>query len=173
MIAREYRKIVASLQVAVNYALVALLAYFLAFYLTRVLHITSHFAPVGALWAMIVGVSVVQATYRDTVAKARTQIIGGLIGCAATFVYLKVLPVGPVGMILLIGLVIFICQVMEWPDYSVSAGLTVGVILFFSQVNPELPHLLNIGLRFIEVLIGSITALLVVQLVSGVENRSY
>ncbi len=169
---REYTKIIASLQVAINYALVALLAYFFAFYLTRVLNITSHFAPVGALWAMIVGVSVVQATYADTVAKARTQILGGLIGCAGTFVYLHVLPVSPVGMVLLIGLVIFICQVMEWPDYSVSAGLTVGVILFFSQVNPELPHLLNIGLRFVEVLIGSITALMIVQLVSGVENSS-
>ena len=170
---RGHTEIIASLRVAVHYALVALLAYYLAYQLTGFLHITSRFAAVGALWAMIVGISVVQATSQETAAKARTQILGGLVGSAATFAYLLLLPVHPIGMILLIGLVIFFCQIMGWADYSVSAGLTVGVILFFSQVNPELPHVINVILRFTEVLIGSITAVLVVQLVSSIEKNSF
>jgi uncharacterized membrane protein YccC len=166
-------RIIASFRVALHYALVALVAYFAAYFLTGVFNITSHFAPVGALWAMIVGISVVQATGSETVTKARTQILGGMAGALATFIYLEALPVNPVGMVLLIGLIVFFCQVMEWPEYSVSAGLTVGVILFFSQVNPELPPVMNVSLRFIEVVIGSITAVLVVQLISSVEKGSF
>ena len=47
-----------SARTALHYVLISLLAYFWAYYLTGTLHITSRFAPIGALWAVIVGVSV-------------------------------------------------------------------------------------------------------------------
>jgi uncharacterized membrane protein YccC len=173
MYAELQNRIFPSFRVALHYSLIALLAYFGAYYLTSVFTITSHFAPVGALWAMIVGISVAQHTWQATAAKALTQILGGVVGAIASIVYLVVLPVNPFGMVVLIGIAVFACQVMDRPDYSVSAGLTVGVIMFFSIINPELPPLLNVGLRFTEVVIGSVIAVLVVQLISRAENRSW
>jgi len=164
-------RIFPSFRVALHYSLIALLAYFGAYYLTSAFNFTSHFAPVGALWAMIVGISVTQQTWQATAVKARTQILGGAVGAIVSIVYLAVFPVNPFGMVALIGSAVFVCQALDRPDYSMSAGLTVAVIMFFSLINPELPPLLNAGLRFTEVVIGSVIAVLVVQLVSLAENR--
>ena len=74
-------------------------------------------------------------------------------------------------MVLLIGCVVLICQITGLPDYSVSAGLTVAVILFFSQIYPDLAPLTNASVRFAEVVIGSVIAVLVVQFFSFAENN--
>ncbi len=165
-------RIIPSCRVAIHYALIALLTFYGAYYLTSLIHTTSRYAPVGALWAMIVGISVAQHTGKETAIKAKTQILGGLLGAITAFLYLLVLPANPPGMVLLIGGVVLICQLMGWPDYSVSAGLTVAVIMFFSQIYPDLAPVTNASVRFAEVVIGSVIAVLVVQFFSFAENSS-
>ena len=165
-------RIIHSFRVAIHYALIALLTFYGAYYLTSLIHTTSRYAPVGALWAMIVGISVAQHTGKETVIKAKTQILGGLLGAVTAFTYLLVLPANPYGMVLLIGCVVLICQLMGWPDYSVSAGLTVAVSLFFSQIYPDLSPLTNASIRFAEVIIGSVIAVLVVQFFSFTERTA-
>jgi uncharacterized membrane protein YccC len=73
-------------------------------------------------------------------------------------------------MVVLIGCLVFLYQVFNRPDYSLSAALTVAVILHFSQVNADLTPLTNATLRFIEVVIGSVVAILAVKVASLVEN---
>lgn len=165
-------RIVPSVRVAVHYSLIALLAYYSAFYLTSFIDITSRFAPIGALWAMIVGISVAQHTGKETALKAKTQILGGLLGAIAAFAYLLVLPSDSAGMVVLIGCAVLVCQLMGGPDYSVSAALTVAVILFFSHIYPEMLPLVNVSLRFAEVVIGSVIAVLVVQFFSFTEKKA-
>jgi uncharacterized membrane protein YccC len=165
-------RMIPSFRVAIHYALIALFAYYGAYYLTSLIHTTSRYAPIGALWATIVGITVAQHTGRETAIKAKTQILGGLLGAVTSYIYLLVLPANPPGMVLLIGCVVLICQVMGWPDYSVSAGLTVAVILFFSQIYPELVPLTNVSIRFAEVVIGSVIAVLVVQFFSFTEKTA-
>ena len=165
-------KISRSARTALHYVLVSLLAYFGAYYLTGTLHITSTFAPIGALWAVIVGVSVMQENWISTVEKARFQILGGLVGAILSLVYLKFLPFNPIGMVLLMGIAVFLCQSLDRPDYSTPAALTVAVILFFSHINPELSPLMNAGLRFSEVIIGSAIAVLIVRLLPHTRDQT-
>ncbi|MDP3395681.1 MAG: FUSC family protein [Methanoregula sp.] len=165
-------KISRSFRTALDYVLVSLLAYSGAYYLTGTLHITSTFAPIGALWAVIVGVSVMQENWISTVEKARFQVLGGLVGAILSLVYLKFLPFNPIGMVLLMGIAVFLCQSLGRPDYSTPAALTVAVILFFSHINPELSPIMNAGLRFSEVIIGSAIAILVVRLLPHAKDQT-
>jgi len=91
-------KISGSARIALRYVLVSLLAYFVAsvaYYLTDTIrHVSIAFA-VGTLWAVIVGVTVIQATWISTVEKARFQILGGLVGAILSLVYLEILPSYP------------------------------------------------------------------------------
>jgi uncharacterized membrane protein YccC len=161
-----------SARTALHYVLVSLLAYFGAYYLTGTLHITSTFAPIGALWAVIVGVSVMQENWISTVEKARFQILGGLVGAILSLVYLKFLPFNPVGMVLVMGFAVFLCLILNSPDYSTPAALTVAVILVFSHINPELSPFMNAGLRFSEVIIGSAIAILIVRLLPHARDQT-
>jgi len=155
-------KISGSARIAIRYALVSVLAYFGSYYLTDAIpHVSTRFA-IGALWAVIVGVVVIQATLISTVEKAGFQILGGLVGAIVSLVYLEILSFNPVGMALLIGLVVFLFHSLNRPDYAIPAALTVAVILIFSYLNPELSPLINAGLRFSEIIIGSVIAILIV-----------
>jgi len=157
-------KMSGSARIALCYVLVSLLAYFGAHYLTdTIIHISTKFA-IGALWAVIVGVVVIQATWISTVEKARFQILGGFIGAILSLIYLEILPFNPVWMGLLIGLAVFLCYTLNRPDYAVPAALTVAVILIFSYLNPELSPLMNASLRFSEIIIGCAIAILIVRL---------
>lgn len=165
-------KIPNSTRIALHYMLVSLLAYAGAYYLTGMIHITTTLAPIGALWAVIVGISVMQATWTSTVERARFQIIGGFIGAILSLVYLKFLLFNPILMVLLMGLAVFLCQAVGRPDYSTPAALTVAVILFFSSINPELTPFMNAALRFSEVFIGSAIAILIVRLLPHTGDRT-
>jgi len=165
-------KISGSTRIALRYVLVSLLAYFGAYYLTDTIrHVSTKFA-IGALWAVIVGVVVIQATWISTVEKARFQILGGLVGAILSLVYLEILPFNPVWMALLIGLAAFLFHSLNRPDYAVPAALTVAVILIFSYLNPELSPLMNAGLRFSEIIIGSAIAILIVGLLPYARDQT-
>jgi len=156
-----------SARIALRYVLLSLLAYFVAsavYYFTDTISRLSIAFAVGTLWAVIVGVTVIQATWISTLEKARFQIPGGFVGAILSLVYLEILPFNPVWIGLLIGLAVFLCHALTRPDYSVPAALTVAVILIFSHLNPELSPLMNTGLRFSEIIIGSAIAILMVRL---------
>lgn len=172
MVNTFFNKIPNSAHIALHYMLVSLLAYAGAYYLTGMIHITTTLAPIGALWAVIVGVSVMQVTWASTVEKARFQIIGGFIGAILSLVYLEFLLFNPILMVLLMGLAVFLCQAVGRPDYSTPAALTVAVILFFSSINPELTPFMNAALRFSEVVIGSAIAILIVRILPHTMDRT-
>ena len=75
-----------------RYAIIALLSFSGAHYLTLYIMSTTHYTPVGALWATITGTVALADTYRSTVAKARLQLLGGLVGAIAGFIYLSFFP---------------------------------------------------------------------------------
>ncbi|GAB6286349.1 MAG: hypothetical protein STSR0009_25500 [Methanoregula sp.] len=115
---------------------------------------------------------VIQATWISTVEKARFQILGGLVGAILSLVYMEILPFNPVWMALLIGLVAFLFHSLNRPNYTVPAALTVAVILIFFYLNPELPPLMNAGLRFSEIIMGSTIAILIVGLLPYARDKT-
>lgn len=164
-------KFLRSLCPGIRYALIALLTFSVARYFTLYVLGTSHYAPIGALWAMITGMVVIADTYRDTVDKAQLQVSGGLIGAIAGFIYLSFFPFGIVGMVIMIVVVVSVCQAAGLAGYSPGAAMNLGVILVFSSLNPELTPLMNSGLRVIEMAVGCSFAIIVARFLPDLTDQ--
>ena len=65
-------------------------------------------------------------------------------------------------MAVTIGVTVLICMTLGIPDHARLAALTVGVIMVFASLNPDLNPVINAVLRFTEVLIGSVIAVILV-----------
>jgi uncharacterized membrane protein YccC len=149
-----------SLRLALQDAAVSLLAYLAGLYFTRLVHGTA--SHIGALWATISGLVVLQATRRETVATAWLRILGTLIGAIISAAYLSVLPFSPVGMAACIGLTVLLCHTLRVPDHARLATITVAVIMVISYNDPRMNPAINAAMRFLESCIGTILAVLAV-----------
>ena len=156
------RMVIGPVHIAIQYALVSLIAYLAAFYATVLMQGTADLASIGALWAMISGIVVMQETRKSTLDSAWLRILGSLAGAIISAGYLLVFPFNPVGMAILIGITVLICQGIGIPGHARLAALTVAVVMVVSSLNPEISPLVNAGTRFIEVIIGSVVAVAVV-----------
>jgi len=160
-----------SLRSGIRYGLLALLTFSGAHYFTSYVLGTYHYAPIGALWALITGTVVMSDTERSTIEKARLQLLGGVVGAVAGFIYLSFLPFSIAGMAIMIVIVVSICQATQLSGYSPGAAMNLGVVLVFSSINPELTPLMNSGLRLVEMGIGCGFAILLVRLIPGVTGK--
>jgi uncharacterized membrane protein YgaE (UPF0421/DUF939 family) len=149
-----------SLSNAIQFTLISFLAYNLAGALNFVLATGSGY--IGALWAVISGIVVIQETRKNTIDTAGLRILGSLVGAIVSAVYLSLLPFSPLAMALLIGLTVMICYVLKVPGYARLAALTVSVVMVFSVANPAISPFMNAATRFFEVIIGSSVAVAVV-----------
>ncbi|MCX6699768.1 MAG: FUSC family protein [Methanomicrobiales archaeon] len=164
-------KFIGSLRSGIRYGLLALLTFSGAHYFTLYVLGTSHYAPIGALWAMITGTVVISDTEQSTVEKARLQLLGGVMGAVAGFLYLSFLPFSIPGMVIMIVLVVTLCQAIQLSGYTPGAAMNLGVVLVFSSINPELTPLMNSGLRLIEMGLGCGFAILLVRIIPGVTEK--
>jgi uncharacterized membrane protein YccC len=147
-------------RIAMQDALVCLLAYLAGFYFTRALYGSE--MRIGALWSVISGIVVLQTTRRDTLATAWLRILGTLIGSLISAAYLSFLPFSPIGMAVSIGITILLCHACRVPDHARLAAITVAVIMVVSAAYPGMNPLVNAGLRFGESCIGTAIAVLAV-----------
>jgi uncharacterized membrane protein YccC len=137
-----------------------LLAYLAGLHLTLVIPSVS--AHIGALWCVISGLVVLQATRRETVASAWLRVLGTLIGALVSAIYLLFLPFSPIGLAVSIGITVLLCHAWRVPDHARLASITVAVIMVVSTVHPQINPLVNAGLRFVESCIGTVLAVLAV-----------
>jgi uncharacterized membrane protein YccC len=158
----EVEKVLGPVHIAVQYALVSLLAFVIAEQITVIMQGTADLAPVGALWAMISGIIVMQETRKSTLDSAWLRILGSFAGAVISAAYLVFLPFSPLGMAVLIGITVLICQALGAPGHARLASLTVAVVMVISSVNPEISPVLNAATRFVEVIIGSVIAVAIV-----------
>jgi uncharacterized membrane protein YccC len=149
-----------ALRIALQDALVCLLAYLAGFYFTRAVHGSE--THIGALWSTISGIVVLQATRRETVATAWLRVLGTLIGSIISAIYLSFLPFSPIGMAFSVGITVLLCHTLRVPDHARLAAITVAVIMVVSFADPRMNPLLNAGLRFGESCIGTSLAVLAV-----------
>jgi uncharacterized membrane protein YgaE (UPF0421/DUF939 family) len=149
-----------ALRLAVQNGAVCFLAYLAGFHFTRAIQGAS--SHIGALWAVISGIVVLQATRRETVASAGLRVLGTLIGAGVSAVSLFLLPFSPIGLAVSIGITVFLCQICRVPDHARLASITVAVIMVVSLADPQMNPLINAGLRFAESCIGTILAVLAV-----------
>lgn len=155
-------KMAGSVHIALQCALVSVLAFTGAYYITGSVQETSALATVGALWAMISGIVVLQDTRSSTASMALLRILGSLIGAIISAIYLSFLPFSLAGMAVMVGCTVFVCITLGIPDHARLAALTVGVIMVFASLNKDINPVINAVLRFTEVLIGSVIAVILV-----------
>lgn len=149
----------ASLSTAVQFALVSAISFSLALFVAAVVPESGDTAMIGAMWAMISAIIVTQDTRSATLSTAWIRILGSLIGAVLSAIYLLLFPFSIVGMGILIGVVVIICELLRLPGYLRLASLTAGVIIVISVVNPDIPPVVNAATRFFEVIIGSTVAI--------------
>lgn len=149
-----------AIRVALQVALVSLCSYVCGFQFTSLFHGAT--ASIGALWSMIAGMLVLQATRRSTWSSAWIRVLGTLVGSIIGAVYLSFLPYSAVGMAASILVTVLLCHAARIPDHARLASLTVAVIMVLSNLNPTLTPILSATLRFGESCIGTAVALIAV-----------
>lgn len=154
----DMRKGSSPIQAALQFTLVSFLSFSLALFLSTLVHGSSDSVTIGAMWAMISAIVVMQETRSATLDTAWLRIFGSLVGAVISAAYLLVLPFSAIGMALLVGLTVLVCQLVGIPGHARLAALTVGVVMVVSALNPDIPPLVNAGTRFFEVIIGSTVA---------------
>ena len=152
-------------RVATQSALVSLVSYGCGFYFTSFFHGAS--ASVGALWSLISGLVVLQATQRSTWSSAWLRILGTLVGAIVSAAYLSLLPFTAIGMAASILVTVLLCHAARIPNHARLAAITVAVIMVLSSLNPTLSPVLSAALRFTESCIGTAIAVLTVVMWPG------
>ena len=146
---------------ATQVALVSLFSYLGGLQLTSLFHGAS--ASMGALWSMISGILVLQATRGGTWSSAWIRVLGTLVGSIVSAVYLSWLPFSALGMAASIFVTVLLCHAARIPDHAARlAALTVAVVMVLSSLNPTLMPILSAALRFGESCVGTAMALIVV-----------
>lgn len=146
---------------AAQYLLTSLVSALLGLWLSRWLHSPS--APIGALWAAISAMMVLQTTVADTWQSTRGQVLGILVGALIAACYLLLWPFNVFGMALCIGATVLVCRLWRFADNGRLAAVTVAVIMVISSLHPGLNPFANAGLRFLEACVGAGSALLVMH----------
>ncbi len=152
----------ARFRIAMQSALVAWVCIVAGKSFTGMIHADS--AGIGAIWATITGIVVLQATPHETSRQAALRLLGTLIGAAIGAAYLYGFPVNAVGAALAVGATVLVCQFAGVPDNGRLAAITVIIVFAVSVAAPGSSPLLNGALRFGESCIGAAAALLTVLL---------
>lgn len=155
-------RIAGSVRTAIQFALVSFLSFSIAYGAAPFFEGSPESYMIGAMWAMISGIVVMQETRSATLDTAWLRIFGSLLGAVISAAYLVFLPFSVLAMAALVGLTVMICQLLGFPGYARLAALTVGVVMVISAVNPDIPPLVNAATRFFEVIIGSSVAVLII-----------
>jgi Predicted membrane protein len=151
-------RITAPVSSAILFALVSVVSFTIAFSITGYVPQDTDTRMIGALWAMISAIVVMQDTRSATISTAWLRILGSLIGAVFSALYLVFFPFSIVGMGILIGVVVLTCELLHLPGHLRLAGLTAGIVMVISVVNPDIPPFVNAATRFFEVMIGSSVA---------------
>jgi uncharacterized membrane protein YgaE (UPF0421/DUF939 family) len=157
-VAGYLRECAAALLTAVQFALVAAISFSIALIISTHFPGSSDSVMIGALWALISAIVVLQDTRSSTIKTAWLRIFGSCIGAVFSAVYLTFFPFSLAGMGILIGIVVFVCVLLRIPGHLRLAALTVGIVMVISALNPAIPPVINAADRFVEVIIGSSVA---------------
>jgi uncharacterized membrane protein YccC len=151
-----------SIRVAIQSAVVALASYFAGLHFTGFFHANS--SVIGAVWCVVAGIVVLQATPHETVKASILRMVGTLVGAFTAAVYLYFFPYNVFGMAITVGVTVFLCMILRIPDNGRLAAITVVIVLAFSRAMPDINPWSNAGLRFFESCIGAVIAMVVVLL---------
>ena len=152
----------ATIRIAIQSALVALAAYMAGSHFTDLLHAET--SRIGAVWSLVTGIVVLQATPHETFKSGVLRLVGTLIGAIIGACYLSMFSFSLPGMAISVGVTVLLCQIAGVPDNGRLAAITVVIVLAVSAAMPTLSPVANAALRFGESFIGAVIAMTTVLL---------
>ena len=136
----------------VRYSCIAFIAYITGFAFSWLCYEPT--AMIGGLWAVISGLIVSEpATVQESIATAKTRIIGSGIGSFFAAVYLLLFTFNPFTYALFIGAASVLCYHVNCGQHVKLAAITISVVIIVSTVSHINP-VLNATLRLFESCIG-------------------
>lgn len=150
------------------YSLTTLMAYFLGFYLSHLIDPST--AMIGGLWSVISAFVVADSGKNtDVFLAAKDRIIGTAVGSFFAAIYLSTIGFSLISFVALIfcSSLCFLC--LKKSDHMKLANITIAVVVIVSTVTDANPFL-NAGLRFIESVIGVLSAVVCVFIVSKLKR---
>lgn len=118
-------------------------------------------AIIGAIWAAIAGLVVLQTGRKDILSFSALQAVGTFLGALISGLYLLALPPNIWGLALCTFLTAVACYTVRIPDQARLASATAVVIMGVSILSKRNSPLVNAELRFIESVIGLTLAVVV------------
>jgi uncharacterized membrane protein YgaE (UPF0421/DUF939 family) len=162
------RRLSSALLTAALYAAVCIVAYRLAFFLTRHVHAPS--ATLGALWAAISGLAVLSATFAATSRSARLRLAGAFVGTLITTALLTTFSYSLALVPAAVALTVVLCRMVGLGDYMRLANTAVLIGMAAASQHPEMAPWLNGSLRFAEANIGIASAVALSFLAKPIEH---
>lgn len=129
------------------------------FYFTTLFHEPT--SLVGGLWAVISAIIVLESSHTKTFSSAKSRLIGSFLGAVLSGVYLYFFDFSIIGLSATIGIGVILCYILRLSQSVKLTGVTIAVIVIVSTLEHSLHPFANAGLRFIECVIGTATAVLV------------
>jgi uncharacterized membrane protein YccC len=148
------------LRTSIQSAIVALTSYAAGVKFTTFFHSSS--ARIGAVWCVVAGIVVLQASRHETMKASILRLVGTFVGAFVGAIYLLLFPYNIWGMSIAVGVTVLLSQILHVPDNGRLAAITVVIVLAFSAALPDLNPWANAGLRFFESCIGASIAVLIV-----------
>ncbi len=139
--------------VSIQNIIIALFAYLCGFYFTALFNAST--SAIGGLWSVISGILVLESTRADTLRSAKYRIVGTLIGCVVSGIYLFYFPFTVIGYSVCIGIGALACHLLRVPQHVKLTGVTISVVMIVSAIMHDVNPFLNAGLRFVESVIGT------------------
>jgi uncharacterized membrane protein YgaE (UPF0421/DUF939 family) len=148
----------ASLRIAVQYALVCLIAYEVGLRVTSVFHAPS--SALGAVWAAFSGLTVMAAEFADMTKSAWKRLAATLVATVVSVLFSMALPFSALTLGAAVAVTVLICRAVGLAGYVALATAAAVMSLVIGHANPELPPWTNGALRYAEGAIGIATAVL-------------
>ena len=162
-------------RVVIVRALEAALVSGLAFYIGRLIALEFHggTAMVGAWWAAMSGLIVLEGKAAEVAGFALRQVGGNFIGATVGGLGLLFFPHDIPALGLVVLLIVLCCNVLGMSRQAGLASAAAIVICGVSLMSSEIPPLLNAFLRFVESAIGLSLAVAVVFAVRLAERALF
>jgi uncharacterized membrane protein YccC len=105
--------------------------------LSQVHSLSSADDKLGGAWAVIATVFVYRTTIHEDVAVAVSRSVATLVSFALCLAYLLILPPGPLGLAVLIGIGTLLLTLIGRPEDIVTAGITTAVVIGVAAISPH------------------------------------
>lgn len=125
-------------------------------------------ATISGLWSGLSAVLVIQVTLQSTYKSAQLRVAGSALGSLFAFICSHYMGYSLITLACTILIQSTLLSLVGWIKFIRLANLTALVIILVGMISSSVPPLFNSSLRFIDSIVGTLVALVIVLIFSKV-----